>query len=144
MFIAVKVRVPQPLQKLTAGKDEIEVESGTIMEVIENIEKVYPGIKERLCKKEGGLNKFINFFVNEIDIRFIKGDETELKDGDDLSIVAAIAGGKQTRLLFSQHHDLPPNPLPFAAVDNGVSVGELDSFIASQRFGNWIDNFKVV
>ena len=88
----VKVKIPTPLQRLTQGKEEVEGEPGTIMELIDNLEKQYSGLKERIS--EGGkIRRFVNVYVNEEDIRFRKGEGTEVKDGDEVSIVPAIAGG---------------------------------------------------
>jgi sulfur-carrier protein len=92
--MAIKVRVPTPLQKLTQNQGEVEVTGTSVKEVLADLEKRYPGIKERLYDEKGSLRRFINFYVNEEDIRFLQGDNTSLKDGDELSIVPAIAGGK--------------------------------------------------
>jgi molybdopterin synthase sulfur carrier subunit len=89
----VKVRIPTPLQKLTKEKSEVDVEGSDIRELIENLEKSYPGIKERLCDEKGALRRFINIYVNEEDIRFLDKDRTRIKDGDEVSIIPAIAGG---------------------------------------------------
>lgn len=89
----VKVRVPTPLLTLTGGKVVVEVEGKNISELIENLDKKYPGIKERLCEKNGEIKRFVNVFVNEEDIRFLKGKDTELNDGDEVSFIPAIAGG---------------------------------------------------
>lgn len=89
----VNVRVPAPLLKLTSGKVVVEVEGRNVIELIENLDKKYPGIKERLCEKNGEVKRFVNVFVNEEDIRFLKGKETELNDGDEISFIPAIAGG---------------------------------------------------
>lgn len=91
--MAIKVRIPTPLQKLTQDKSEVEVEGGDVRELIENLEKKFPGIKERICDEKGSLRRFINIYVNEEDIRFLKKDETSLKDGDEVSIIPAVAGG---------------------------------------------------
>ena len=90
--MAVKVRIPTPLQKLTDGKEEVEAEPGTIINLIYNLDKRFPGIGERIS--EGGkIRRFINIYLNEEDIRFLRNEETEVKDGDEVSIVPAIAGG---------------------------------------------------
>jgi molybdopterin synthase sulfur carrier subunit len=90
--MAVKVRIPTPLQKLSDGKDEVEGEAGTIISLINNLDKRFPGIGERIS--EGGrIRRFINIYLNDEDIRFLKNEETEVKDGDEVSIVPAIAGG---------------------------------------------------
>jgi molybdopterin synthase sulfur carrier subunit len=90
--MGVKVRIPTPLQKLTDGKAEVECSARNITELVDALEKDYPGIKERLS--EGGkVRRFINIYVNDEDIRFVNKEATVLKDGDNISIVPAIAGG---------------------------------------------------
>ncbi len=90
--MSITVRIPTPLQKITGGKAEVECTAKNILELVEVLEKDYPGIKERLS--DGGkIRRFINIYVNEEDIRFMNKEETALKDGDNISIVPAIAGG---------------------------------------------------
>lgn len=91
--MAVKVRVPTPLQKLTRNQQEIEAQGRNIKELIEDLEKNFPGIKARICDEKGKVRRFINIYVNEEDIRFLQRDGTLLKDGDEVSIIPAIAGG---------------------------------------------------
>ncbi|NPA41336.1 MAG: MoaD/ThiS family protein [Aquificae bacterium] len=91
--MAITVRVPTPLRRLTNGQGEVEVEAKTVREAIEKLEEQYPGFKERLLDEKGELRRFVNLYLNDEDIRFLKGADTELKDGDVLSIVPAIAGG---------------------------------------------------
>ena len=90
----LKVLIPTPLRKLCQDKDVVEADGSTIRELIEDLEKKYPGIKDRLYA-EGGkeLNRFVNIYVNEEDVRFLKNAETPLSDGDEVSIVPSIAGG---------------------------------------------------
>ena len=95
--MAVKVRIPTPLQKLTNGQAEIESQGTTVTELLEQLNRQYPGIKERLCDETGKLRRFVNVFVNEEDIRFLQGDQTAIKDGDEVSIIPAIAGGALSR-----------------------------------------------
>jgi len=92
-FVAVLVRVPVLLRSLTAGKSEVSVEGSTVKEVLANLEAQYPGMRERFYDEEGRLRRFINIYVNSEDIRFLSGEDTPVKDGDELSIVPAIAGG---------------------------------------------------
>lgn len=87
------VRIPTPLRKFTSGQGEINVDASNIAELIDALEKNYPGMKSKLCDESGNLRKFINVFINEEDIRFKQNLETALKTGDDISIVPAIAGG---------------------------------------------------
>ncbi|MDR4497037.1 MAG: MoaD/ThiS family protein [Candidatus Scalindua sp.] len=93
--MAIKVRIPTPLRSLTSGSEEVSVEGKTIKEVVDNLEASYKGIKERICDENGQIRKFINFYVNEEDIRFLNNQETPVKDGDQISIVPAIAGGTE-------------------------------------------------
>ena len=89
----IKVRIPTPLRPLTKGQGEVEAKAGSVVEMIEALSQAYPGIKDRLCDETGELRRFVNIYVNEEDIRFLNGKETTLKDGDEVSIVPAIAGG---------------------------------------------------
>lgn len=91
--MAVKVLIPTPLQKLTNGKDVVEAEAGKIIDIINALDKTFPGLAERLCQ-DGKIRRFINVYVNEEDVRFLQGEETMVKDGDEVSIVPAIAGGR--------------------------------------------------
>ena len=89
----IKVRIPTPLQKLTNNQSEVLCDAADINQMLETLEKSHPGIKERLCDAEGKLRRFVNIYVNEEDIRFLQGQDTKIKDGDDISIIPAIAGG---------------------------------------------------
>ena len=91
--MAVKVRVPTPLMKLTNNQSEIEAEGGTITDILNNMENKFTGIKERICDENGTPRRFINIYLNEEDIRFLDGENTAVKDGDEISIIPAIAGG---------------------------------------------------
>ncbi|PZO44305.1 MAG: molybdopterin synthase sulfur carrier subunit [Shackletoniella antarctica] len=91
--MAVKVLIPTPLQKFTKDQATIECGGGNIIELLDALETSYPGIKARLCDDTGELRRFINFYVNSEDIRFLDGKDTALGDGDEVSIVPAVAGG---------------------------------------------------
>jgi len=91
--MAVKVRIPTPLQKLTSNQGEVNVAASSVKELIDNLEKQYPGMKERLCDESGKVRRFVNIYLNEEDIRFLNQEQTAVKDGDEVSIVPAIAGG---------------------------------------------------
>lgn len=91
--MSVKVRIPTPLQKLTDQKAEVQIQAENVKNLIEELEKNYPGIKDRICDENGKIRRFVNVYLNEEDIRFLKQEETPLKDGDEVSIVPAIAGG---------------------------------------------------
>ena len=101
--MAVKVRIPTPLQRLTKNQEEVSVEGENIRELVTNLEKSYPGIQERICDENGKLRRFVNIYVNEEDIRFLKGEETTLKDGDEVSIIPAIAGGGTNRTRYASN-----------------------------------------
>ena len=92
--MAVIVRIPTPLQRLTEGKEEVEGKAGTIMELIADLEAKYPGIAERISEN-GKVRRFVNIYLNDEDIRFLQGEETVVKEGDEVSIVPAIAGGER-------------------------------------------------
>jgi len=89
----IKVRIPTPLRPLTRGQGEVETQGANVAQMIENLEAAHPGVKDRLCDEKGELRRFVNVYVNEEDIRFLNGKDTSLKDGDEVSIVPAIAGG---------------------------------------------------
>jgi sulfur-carrier protein len=91
--MAKKVRIPTPLRKLTNNEELVEVSGSTIAEAITELQSRYPGIQERLVDEKGEVRRFVNVYVNEEDIRFLKNQNTPLKDGDEISIIPAIAGG---------------------------------------------------
>ena len=92
--MAVLVRIPTPLRTLTKGVAEVQADASTVTDLIEVLERQFPGLKERLLEDGGQLRRFINLYVNEEDIRFLEGAKTSLKTGDQVSIVPAIAGGR--------------------------------------------------
>ena len=91
--MAKKVRIPTPLRKLTNNEELVEVNAATIGDVITELQTRYPGIKDRLIDETGSIRRFVNVYVNEEDIRFLENQKTALKDGDEISIIPAIAGG---------------------------------------------------
>ena len=91
--MSITVRIPTPLQKITKNKSEVKTTGTTVKELIENLEKEFPGIKDRICDEKGKIRRFINIYVNEEDVRFLKQDQTPVNDGDEISIIPAIAGG---------------------------------------------------
>ncbi len=91
--MAVKVLIPTPLQKYTNNQATLEVTGGTVSELIDVLEANCPGIKDRICDDSGKPRRFLNIYVNEEDIRFLDNTKTPLKDGDEVSIVPAVAGG---------------------------------------------------
>jgi len=91
--MAVRVRVPTPLRKYTHGADEVNAQGDNIKALVDDLEKNYPGIKERICDETGKVRRFVNVYVNGDDIRFLQNLDTGVKEGDNISIVPAIAGG---------------------------------------------------
>jgi molybdopterin synthase sulfur carrier subunit len=91
--MAIKVRIPTPLRKLTGERDIVPGEGSNLAEVIEGLESQFPGLKERLCDDDGELRRFVNVYVNGEDVRFQQGLATPMKGDDEVSIVPAVAGG---------------------------------------------------
>ncbi len=92
--MSVKVRIPTPLQRITGGKEEVSTEPGKVSDIGQYLKRQFPGIAERIS--EGGkIRRFVNVYVNEEDIRFLQAENTVVKDGDEVSIVPAIAGGRR-------------------------------------------------
>ena len=94
----VTVRIPTPLRKLTNEKDTVTANppeaDGTLAELIDALEREYPGLKERLCDETGELRRFVNVYVNGEDVRFLSGLQTPIEAGAEVSIVPAVAGGR--------------------------------------------------
>ncbi len=91
--MAVTVNIPTPLRKLTNNESEVSVEAGSVGDLIDALDAAYSGIAEKLLDEKGDIRRYVNVFVNDEDIRFLDGKGTALKDGDNISIVPAIAGG---------------------------------------------------
>ena len=92
--MSVLVRIPTPLRAITKGQGELKSDAVSIKELIDRLDQEYAGLRARLCEDDGNIRRFINVYVNEEDIRFLQGPATPLKEGDEVSIVPAIAGGK--------------------------------------------------
>jgi molybdopterin converting factor small subunit len=90
--MAVTVRIPTPLRTLTGGEEQVQADGSTVQQVIENLEKRHPGLRDRLLDDKG-VRRFVNIYVGDEDIRFLDGLATALKGGEEVSIVPAIAGG---------------------------------------------------
>jgi molybdopterin synthase sulfur carrier subunit len=90
----VLVRIPTPLRRHTGGAGEVHATGRDIGELVDDLERQFPGFRERLCDETGDFRRFINIYVNQEDVRFLQGRESVLKDGDEVSIVPAIAGGR--------------------------------------------------
>lgn len=89
----VTVRIPTPMRKFTGEKETVAAQGSTVKAVIDDLLSKHPGLKERVCDESGSLRRFVNVFLNDEDIRFQDGPNTPVKDGDELSIIPAIAGG---------------------------------------------------
>jgi sulfur-carrier protein len=87
------VRIPTPLRKLTNEIEVVQTAGSNIGEVLEHLDKAFPGLKERICDEAGNVRRFVNIFVNDEDIRFLEEKATPVKETDEISIVPAIAGG---------------------------------------------------
>jgi len=88
-----KVKIPTPLRKLTKEQAEVDASGGTIRAIVDDLEKQFPGFKERMCDDNGDLRRFVNVYVGEEDIRFMDGLDTKIPDGESVSIIPAVAGG---------------------------------------------------
>lgn len=91
--MTVKVLIPTPLQKFTNNQATIECSANNVDELINDLENNCPGIKARICDETGKPRRFLNLYVNSEDIRFLENTDTTLSDGDEVSIVPAVAGG---------------------------------------------------
>ena len=91
--MAISVRVPTPLRRFTGGKGEVPAEGASLRAIIENLETRHPGLRERLLDDKGEIRRFVNIYLNGDDVRFLDQLNSKVKDGDEISIVPAIAGG---------------------------------------------------
>jgi molybdopterin synthase sulfur carrier subunit len=91
--MAINVRIPTPLRKLTNEQELVTASGANIGEIIASLDSTFPGLKERICDDSGNVRRFVNIFVNDEDIRFMQDTATAVKEGDEISIVPAIAGG---------------------------------------------------
>ena len=87
------VRIPTPLRKLTNELEVVQAAGINVGEIIDNLDKAFPGLKDRICDEKGDVRRFVNVFLNDEDIRFLEDKATAVKETDELSIVPAIAGG---------------------------------------------------
>ena len=91
--MAVQVLIPTPLQKFTNDQASVSLEASSVDGLLQALEARFPGILGRLCDENGKLRRFLNVYVNSEDIRFLDNQTTALADGDEVSIVPAVAGG---------------------------------------------------
>jgi len=91
--MAVSVRIPGPLRRVTNNQGKVDVDAANLSELVASLETQFPGMKERLLDESGALRHFINFYVNGEDVQFLQGLDTAINSGDEVSIVPAVAGG---------------------------------------------------
>ncbi len=91
--MSIRVRIPTQLRPLAAGQSEVSVEGGTVGEVLKALDAAHPGFQDRLFDEAGALRRFVNVFVDEEDVRFLSGLDTEVRAGQVISVVPAVAGG---------------------------------------------------
>jgi len=91
--MTIQVLIPTPLQKFTGDQASVALDASSVDELIVALDGSFPGLKERLCDEQGKLRRFLNVYVNSEDIRFLDNQATALKEGDEVSIVPAVAGG---------------------------------------------------
>ncbi len=89
-----QVRIPTPLRKYTGGAEAVPADGATVAAIVADLDKRHPGIRDRICDESGAVRRFVNIFVNGEDIRFLQNLDTAVKDGDEVSVVPAIAGGR--------------------------------------------------
>ncbi len=89
----ITVRIPQPLRNLTGNQSTVPGAGPSLLSCIEHLDATYPGVRERVMDDTGQLRRFVNIYINGDDVRFADGLATPLKDGDEVSIVPAVAGG---------------------------------------------------
>src|SRR5258706_5834650 len=116
--MAIKIRIPSPLRSYTQGADVVESSGASVGEVLNNLKSKAAGIETRLFKGTQ-LNRFVNVYLNDEDIRFLKNLETPVKEGDEISIIPAIAGGSSLFL------PLPPG--------EGRGEGAQDNFVLALK-----------
>ena len=91
--MSVSVRIPTPLRSLTSDQDVVEAAGDTLQHLILDLDRQFPGIGDRIVDEDGEIRRFVNLFVNGEDVRFLEGLRTALSQGDEVSIVPAVAGG---------------------------------------------------
>lgn len=136
-----KVRIPTPLRKLTRGAQEVTVTGTTISELLDALERDYPGIKERICENDGKVRRFVNIYVNDEDIRFLQNTATAVKDDDEVSIIPAIAGGSpeagktRRKVYLTYPPKLVKEPLVYWAGKKFDVVTNIRSASISEKMG---------
>ena len=91
--MATNIRIPTPLRKLTGEQEVVQADGSTVGELLRSLDTSFPGLKERICDDQGNIRRFVNVYLNDEDIRFLDEQATAVREGDEISIVPAIAGG---------------------------------------------------
>ena len=91
--MSVSVKIPTPLRRVTGGVSTVDAAGANVRELIEDLERQFPGMRDRLCDETGAIRRFVNVFIGDEDIRFLEGIETPLTEGSQVSIIPAVAGG---------------------------------------------------
>ena len=89
----VEVRLPTVLRSQAGGRSSVSVDGSTVGEVIRSLVSAHPGMTEQVLNADGSLHKFVNIYVNDDDVRYLSALDTPVKDGDEVSILPAVAGG---------------------------------------------------
>ena len=95
--MSVSVKIPTQLRSLTDGEGQVQASGSSVAELIEDLERAHPGMRERLVDETGALRRFVNLYVGGEDVRFLNGIETAVEDGSEVSIIPAVAGGAAFR-----------------------------------------------
>ncbi|MGQ9638525.1 MAG: ubiquitin-like small modifier protein 1 [Thermodesulfobacteriota bacterium] len=132
--MGIRVRIPTPLKKLAGEQDVILASGETVGEVIHWLTETYPNLKDRLIDERGEIRRFINIYLNDEDIRFIQNLETRVKEGDQISIIPAIAGGAKKRRVTLT---FPPERIQEPVIYN---IGHLYKLITNIRSANVTEN----
>ena len=91
--MSISVKIPTQLRSLTGGEGQVEASGSSVAELIEDLDRSHPGMRERLVDETGALRRFVNLYVGGEDVRFLNGIETAVEDGSEVSIIPAVAGG---------------------------------------------------
>ena len=91
--MATNIRIPTPLRKLTGEQEVVQADGSTVGDILRSLDTSFPGLKDRICDDQGNIRRFVNVYLNDEDIRFLDEQATAVREGDEISIVPAIAGG---------------------------------------------------
>jgi sulfur-carrier protein len=92
--MSVEVRIPTVFRKFTDGNDVVELEPGTVADLIDQLETRYPGMRQQLMTDDGNLHRFVNVYVNDEDARYLEQLDTPVAEGDTVSLLPSVAGGR--------------------------------------------------